>query len=137
MDELAEQLIAKDRASLDRRIRGDTDGFLELGDSEVTYFDTNTRHRIDGVTALRKHLAMYSEGIRAMLKQRGKSQMDSHEIVNPKLQRTGDMAVLSYEWKPRVGTDVVRWRASEMYRLSRGAWRLVHGQWSAVQPPAK
>ncbi len=133
---LEQELVAKERAALDRWIRGDTDGFLDLCDPEMTYFDTNAEHRIDGTAAFKKHLAMYSEGIRAMLKARGKTQMDNHEIVNPKLQRTGDMAVLSYEWVARIDTDVIRWRASNVYRLKEEMWRMIHGHWSAVQPPA-
>lgn len=133
---LDEELIAGERAALDRWITGDTEGYLDLCDPEILYFDTNAERRIEGTAALEKHLVMYSEEIRAMLKQRGKTRMDGHELVNPKVERTGDMAVLSYEWEARIDRDVIRWRATGVYRLKGGAWRAIHAHWSAVQPAA-
>lgn len=56
-------------------------------------------------------------------------------MLNPKLQRAGDMAVLSYDWEAHFGSDVIRWRATDVYRRKDGTWRIVHAHWSAVQPP--
>lgn len=136
MDELATELIARERAALDRWIAGDTQGFAELCDRDVTYFDTNAERRIDGLDALQVQLARYAELIGGMLKQRGATRMDRHEMRNARVQRVGDMAVLSYDWEAHLGTDVIRWRATEVYRLTDGQWRIVHAHWSAVQPPA-
>lgn len=83
MDDLAKELIEKERAALDRWIRGDTQGFAALCDPDVSYFDTNVERRPDSLAAVQQHLASYADMIRAMLKERGKAQMDGTRCSIP------------------------------------------------------
>ena len=62
MDDLAEELISGERAALDRWIRGDTQGFADLCDPEVTFFDSSLPRRIDGIAAVSRLLAKMAGG---------------------------------------------------------------------------
>ena len=80
------QIIALERAALDRWGRGDPQGYLEIMAPEVTYFDPSTDKRIDGLPALRAMIEPYT----------GKIKIDRYEIVNPRVQHHGDVALLTF-----------------------------------------
>lgn len=52
--EQAEEIVALERAALDRWGHGDPEGFLETYGPEVTYFDPFTAKRVDGLPAMRE-----------------------------------------------------------------------------------
>jgi ketosteroid isomerase-like protein len=110
MDEVGREILAMEKAALDRWIAGDN--------------------------ALSAHLGSLSAQINEMLKQRGKSRMDRHEMLNPAVDAAGDMAVLSYDWACYVDSDVSRSRATSVYRRSGRGWRIIHTHWAVVMPPA-
>src|SRR5262245_19102427 len=82
----AQRVIALERAALDRWGRGDPNGYLENYAPEITYFDPFQERRIDGRVAMEKML----EPIR------GKVNVPSYEMIAPKVQQHGDVAVLTY-----------------------------------------
>lgn len=129
-------IISAERAAIDRWIAGDTRGLAELCDPAVTYFDSTLDRRLDGLPAVAAHFAALSAEIEEMLKQRGKTRMDRHEMLDPVLETTPDMAVLSYGWAGHLDQDVSRWRATSVYRRREGRWRIIHMHWSAVSAPA-
>jgi hypothetical protein len=47
-------LMSMERAAMDRWGNGDPDGFLEISDPEVVYFDPFIPKRINGIDALRQ-----------------------------------------------------------------------------------
>src|SRR6266496_4619847 len=53
----SEDLIAVERAALDRWGRGDPSGFLETYAPEITYFGAVTEQRIDGRDAMKEWFA--------------------------------------------------------------------------------
>ena len=53
-------VIAMERAALDRWGKGDPGGYLEIMAPEVTYFDPIQEKRIDGLDALRTMLVRLS-----------------------------------------------------------------------------
>ena len=57
MDRLLEELIALECSALDRWIRLDPQGYLDIFASEVTYFDPFTETRVDGLDAMQVRLA--------------------------------------------------------------------------------
>jgi len=83
--DVARVILATERTALDRWGKGDPDGFLEISDQDVVYFDPFQPHRVDGLAALK---AMYEE-------LRGKIRIERDEIVDPRVQAYGDIAVLS------------------------------------------
>ena len=53
VEDVAKTILAMEEAALDRWGKGDPSGFLEISDSEITYFDPFLNHRMDGIPALR------------------------------------------------------------------------------------
>jgi hypothetical protein len=110
-DEFCEEILAMERAALDRLGRGDPDGLLEP-------------RRADGLEALR---AMYAE-------LQGTIFILSDEIVSPNLQRCGDIAVLTFQFNSRGSENEMHWNTTEVYRRTNAGWRIIHSHWSFTQP---
>ncbi len=98
--------------------------FLRYSDQDVVYFDPFQPARIDGLPALRQ---LYNE-------LRGKIRIDSDEIVDPKVQVHGDVAVLTFRFVSRGSEDEMHWNTTEIYRRKEEGWRIVHSHWSFTQP---
>jgi hypothetical protein len=124
--ELAAVIIGLERAALDRWGRGDPSGFLELSAPDVVYFDPFLDLRIDGIEALRRHY----DGIR------GKIHIEHYELLNPHVQTTGGVAVLTFNYVSYGGSEnEVRWNCTEVYRLDPPGWRIIQTHWSFTNPP--
>lgn len=128
-----ETLIALERGALDRWRKGDPQGYLEIMAPEETYFDPMTAKRIDGRDALEKYFAPFA----------GKIRVEKVEMIDPKVQRSGDLAVLTFnlvdsgaqmDGGPKT---TERWNSTEVYRRINGSWKIVHSHWSFVQPVLK
>lgn len=117
-------ILNMERLALERWGNGDPDGFLEICDPDVVYFDPFTERRVDGIGALRD---LY-EGLR------GKVHIDSYEIVNPRVELCGDMAVLTFNFVSCGPEGEWRWNTTEVYRRRERAWRIIHTHWSLTQP---
>src|SRR6476620_3622524 len=104
-----EDIIALERGALDRWGKGDPEGFLELMSKDETYFDPLTERRIDGRAALKKYFAPFA----------GKIRVERVEIIDPKVQRQGDMAVLTFnlvDYRAQLDggpKSTVRWNCTE------------------------
>ena len=57
MYRLLEELVALERSALDRSIKLDPQGYLDLQAPEVTYFGPFTERRVDGLDAMQVRLA--------------------------------------------------------------------------------
>lgn len=129
---VTDTIIALERAALDRWGRGDPQGYIETYAPEITYFDPFTDKRIDGIDA-----------ITAMLKPiTGKVKIDRYEMLNPRAQQSGDIAVLSFNLvsharNPDGSPRRVRWNSSEVYRRTAGKWKIIHSHWSFTKPDLK
>lgn len=129
-DHSAEKIIAMERAALDRWGKGDPQGYLEIMAPEVTYFDPNQERRTDGLEAMKALLAPIT----------GKVKIDRYEMINPTVQRSGDVAVLTFnlvdQGTPPGGTApiTVRWNSTEVYRRIDGNWKIIHSHWSYTKP---
>ena len=124
-ESISEEIIANERAALDRYGKGDPWGFTEISADEVTYFDTGTEKRIDGIEALRQ---LYAP-------REGKIKIDRYEMLNPKVQTHGDIAVLTfnlidYVRSPDGSFKEVHWNATEVYCHINGKWQIIHTHWS-------
>jgi ketosteroid isomerase-like protein len=117
----ADQILALERAALDRWGRGDPSGYLEISAPDVTYFDPFLQRRLDGLEAL----TSYYEGLR------GKVRVARDEVIAPRVVVTGDLAVLSCNYVSYGGSeDAHRWNCTEVYRRDPSGWRIVHTHWS-------
>ena len=122
--DVAATIIAMERAALDRWGKGDPSGCLELSAPDVVYFDPFQPRRVDGIAAL---TALY-ESIR------GQVQIDRYELINPKVQLAGDLAVLTFNYVSWAGEKEMRWNCTEVYRRTTGQWRIIQTHWSFTQP---
>jgi ketosteroid isomerase-like protein len=126
-------IVALERGALDRWGKVDPQGFFDVMASEQTYFDPMTAKCIDGQGALREYFAPFA----------GKIRIEKAEMIDPKVQRSGDLAVLSFnlvDHGAQLGDGpktIARWNSSEVYQLLDGRWKIVHSHWSYVQPVLK
>jgi len=120
----ADEIIAIERAALERWSRGDPGGFLEIMAPDVSYFDPFTERRIDGIAAMRDLYAQI----------RGTVHIDRFEMLEPRVQVEGNLAVLTFRFESH-GTDGwMQWNTTEVYRLAEAGWRIIHTHWSYYQP---
>ena len=119
--DLTDTIIAMECAALDRWGKGDPSWFLEICAPDVVYFDPNLERRIDGRDALGK----YYEAIR------GKVSIERYKLLNPFVQRFGDVAVLTFNYVSYGGAeDEYRWNCTEVYRRSGEVWEIIQTHWS-------
>lgn len=129
----ANDVIAMERAALDRWGNGDPQGYLEIMAPEVTYFDPGQDARVNGHAAMTALLVPWT----------GKIAIDRYEMVNPVVQRHGDVAILTfnlvnYRNQPDGSEQpVIRWNSTEIYERSGGRWWIIHSHWSFVKPELK
>jgi ketosteroid isomerase-like protein len=128
-DGVLADVMALEAAAMERWRKGDPYGFLELYAPGVTYFDTGTSQRINGIEAMRDEL-----------KQReGKIFYDVMDFVDPFVQVSGDLAVLVYRFLSTVlNTDGsvayrIPWNCTEIYQRMQGSWKIIHNHWSFIQ----
>ncbi len=121
---ISEQIVELERAALERWGRGDPDGFLEISANDVSYFDPFTERRLDGLPALRE---LY-DGIR------GKIQIARSEIIEPRVQVVGDVAILTFRFESHGSEGSVHWNTTEVYRRTDAGWRIIHTHWAFRQP---
>jgi ketosteroid isomerase-like protein len=122
-------IIALERGALDRWGKGDPQGYLELYAPDITYFDPMQERRVDGAATMQK---LYGP-IKGMVR------VDSYEMVEPKVQQRGDLAVLTFNLvsharRPTGDTITVRWNSTEVYARTRGKWSIIHSHWSFTKP---
>lgn len=118
-------IIAIERESMDAWMRGDPDRATRSLDPEVTYFHVMTEKRLDGLPAVKKLFEGY----------RGVALFDSYEMLDPKVQTSGDTAILTYILLRRIGNTTSRWNATQVYTRKKEGWRVIHTHWSATNPP--
>ena len=122
-NDIAATILAMERAALDRWGKGDPSGYLEISAPDVVYFDPFLERRLDGL----ENLTKYYETIR------GKIRIDRDEIIDPKVQVCGDMAVLTFNYVSFSGIIQMRWNCTEVYRHQNGQWRIIQSHWSITQ----
>jgi ketosteroid isomerase-like protein len=127
----SDEIIAIERAALDRWGRGDPQGFLTTYAPEITYFDPMQDRRVDGLPAMQSLLAPVA----------GKFTVDRYEMLHPKVQHHGNVAVLTYQLvnyrKLADGTEqpTTRWNSTAVFRKMERKWRTIHSHWSLTRPP--
>jgi ketosteroid isomerase-like protein len=129
-DDTETHIIALERGALDRWGKGDPQGFFDIMSNDETYFDPETAKRIDGKEALRGYVAPFT----------GKISIDRFELIDPKVQRHGEVAILTFNlvsYGARMAggpKSTVRWNSTEIYQRRNGQWKIVHSHWSYTKP---
>jgi hypothetical protein len=121
--EVARQLLALERQAMDGWMKGNPDSDLARSDSTIVYIHPAAEKRLEGLPALTELFDKY----------RGTPLFDSYEIVDPKVQVSGDVAVLTFTFECRNGTVTSRYDSSEVYRHRKEGWRVIHAHWSKAR----
>ena len=129
----ARTIIAMEQAALARWGKGDPGGYFEIMAPDTTYFDPTLAKRIDGVASLHALIDPF----------KGKLRIERSEMIDPKVQQQGDIAVLTFNLVSH-GAQLgdgpkgdVRWNSTEVYHQLGGHWRIIHSHWSYTQPELK
>lgn len=69
----------------------------------------------------------------------GKIKVDRYEMIAPKVQQYGDVAVLSYNLISHVTAadgkpGTVQWNSTVVFVRQDRGWRSVHSHWSYIRP---
>jgi ketosteroid isomerase-like protein len=124
--DISETIIALEKGALEKWNQGNPSGYLELSADDVTYFDPSIEQRLDGLENLKK----YYEPIK------GQIHVSKYEMLNPKVNATNDMAVLTFNLNSYMADTVSKWNCTEVYRLEpNGQWKIVHTHWSSFIKP--
>jgi uncharacterized protein (TIGR02246 family) len=123
------EVMALESAAMERWRKGDPWGFIEIYAPDVTYFDTGTPQRLNGLDALRAEYAQ----------REGKIFYDVMDFIAPMVQVCGELAVLTYRFfSTQLNPDGsissrIPWNCSEVYVRIAGQWRIVHNHWSFIR----
>jgi ketosteroid isomerase-like protein len=122
------ELMRLETAAMERYRKGDPFGFTDISVPPVTYFDSGTPGRIDGLAALKDEMG----------KRAGKIRYEVMDFIEPIAQVHGDTAVLFYRFfATSLNPDgsVARrtpWNCTEVFTKIDGQWRIVHTHWSLL-----
>ena len=130
--DLTAEVIALERAALDRWGQGDPSMYLALFTPDVTYFDPFQERRVDGVAAMTALFGPITGQIR----------VDRYDMLGATVQHGADMAVLSFNlvsYRIDGGREraISSWNSTEAYRRTPQGWRIFHSHWSFVRPELK
>jgi uncharacterized protein (TIGR02246 family) len=123
------EVMALESAAMARWDKGDPWGFIEISAPDVTYFDTGTPQRLNGLDVLRAEYA----------KREGKIHYEVMDFIDPTVQVHGDVAVLLYRFfSTHLNPDGsvssrTPWNCSEVFARIDGQWRIIHTHWSFIR----
>ena len=121
--EITTEIISMEKSALEKWNSGDPSGYLAIYSKDITYFDPLQEKRLDGLDEVQK---LY-ESIR------GKIAVDKYEMLNPLIEISDRMAVLSYNLNSYSGGKLYKWNCTEVYRLEPdNQWRIIHNHWSLI-----
>ena len=126
--DIASEVLALERAALDRWGAGDPSGYLEIFDDGVTYFDPLQKRRLDG-----------EETRELMRSVTGRIRVDRYDMLGAEVQCFGDAALLSFNlvsYRTDDGREraISSWNSTEAYRRTPAGWRIFHSHWSYTRP---
>lgn len=122
---LADKIIALEKGALEQWNKGNPDGFLKIYAEDYTYFDPFLKKRVDGFGAIEK---LYNDI-------RGQVSVDRYEMVDPVVQGTKDIAILTFNLYSYSGNEIYKWNCTEVYKLQLDKdWKIIHTHWSYIRP---
>ena len=125
VQEITADIIALESAALERWGNGDPSGFLEICASDVVYFDPYQEKRIDGLDAL----TQFYKSIWGMV------DFDHFELLNPLVQVSENLAVLTFNFVSYAGDNESHWNCTEVYRHDENHWQIIQTHWSYTRHP--
>lgn len=122
---ITETIIALGKTAMEAWLKGNPSPYLDLYSKDFTYFDPALEWRLDGWDKIKE---LYES-------MRGKIKIDKFEMINPVVQSTDTMAVLTYNLHMYSGETCWKENCTEVYRLEENNWKIIHSHFSPTQPP--
>ena len=124
-ESITAQIISLEKSALEEWNKGNPSGYLEILADEITYFDPFQEKRIDGGN----NMHVFYEGLRGQVK------VEKYEMIDPVVQISDDMAVLTYNLNSYAEDILYKWNCTEVYRLyPDNCWKIIHNHWSFIRP---
>lgn len=118
-------IIALEKQALEQWNNGNPDGFIKLSSNDIVYFDPAFANKFEGKKALEEYYNTV----------RGKIKIDSYKMINPTVQVSSDIAILTYEYEAHRDGQTYRLHCTEVYKSdSSGQWKIIHTHWSFILP---
>jgi len=127
-EKITQSIINLEKEALDRWGNGDPWGYSDIYADEITYFSPGTERRLNGIDTMK---ALFKPIV-------GKVSVDHYDMINPKVQINGSVAVLTfnsidYLQTPEGTFRESHWNATEVYAKINEEWKIIHSHWS--RPP--
>ena len=119
-------IIEKERTALDQWAEGNMLGYIQSFANDVTYFDDiGASQRMDGLDVVTQYATTLQ----------GQIPKHRYELVNPKVQVVGDVAILTLRYHPfsLEGNPLTPWKATSIYNRTNGEWKVIHQHWSMIK----
>ncbi|MFC6274194.1 nuclear transport factor 2 family protein [Levilactobacillus tangyuanensis] len=124
--DLTNQIIAREKAALDKWFKGDTSGYLNLwSQTDFSYFDSFKAKRVDSYAEIKDFVLANVEG---------KLYADSYDFETPRVQAVDDMAVLTYQLFAKTTLNDMRYNCIEVFKRVDDDWQVIHSTWSVIRP---
>lgn len=121
---ISKTIIALGRDAMEAWLNGNPTPYLNLYSKDFTYFDPAQELRLDGWDKIQE---LYES-------MRGKVQVNRFEIVNPTVQSSETMAVLTYNLHMYSGETIWKENCTEVYRLeANNEWKIIHSHFSPTK----
>jgi ketosteroid isomerase-like protein len=123
------ELMGLESAAMERWRKGDPEGFIDLYAPGITYMDSGTPARINGLDAMKAEYKL----------REGKIHYDVQEFIDPVVRTLDNTAVLTYRFLSTSLTSDgsilqrIPWNCTEVYVKLEGQWRIVHNHWSMIK----
>ena len=117
------EIVAGERAALDRWGRGDPSGYLEISAPDVVYLDPFVAAPIHGRAALTEYYAAL----------RGTIQITRDELRHVHVMLIENLALLTFQYFSEGSERTMAWNCSEVYRRDLEGWRIVQTHWSLLK----
>lgn len=122
---IKDTIIALEKQALELWNNGNPDDFIDLSADDVVYIDPAFENKLEG----KKALEDYYNTIR------GKVKIDLFKMINPVVQLSFNIAVLTYNYEAHRDDMVFKMNCTEVYRLEKSnQWKIIHTHWSFYQP---
>ncbi|MCK5781800.1 MAG: nuclear transport factor 2 family protein [Flavobacteriales bacterium] len=125
-ENVEETILNLEREALNHWSQGDPVGFLLHFADDATYFDDIAAFsRLDGLEEIKN----YTKSLE------GKLPAHKYDLMDTKVQVYGNAAILTlwYQATLEDGTKGTPWKATSVYNLEDGNWKVVHANWSSVK----
>lgn len=126
---IADEVIALEKAALDRWFVGDTSGYRDLWSKKnFTYFDSVKDYRIDDYPTMAKALDELDGKLKA--------DEDGYRFERPRVQVMGEgCALLTFQLYAHTNLlPDMEYNCVELYVREDGRWQVIHSTWMFICP---